>query len=90
MNNAPFNLLSKKKTFSTSGISSSAMNLAFTLFPLIVARLMTVDPSVYTYVEVFFSGCGFCGFLLAIRLRCLDVHGDLDRREIDNNNFAPL
>ncbi|KAF9955832.1 hypothetical protein BGZ72_003387 [Mortierella alpina] len=67
------------------GISSSAMNLAFTIFPLVVAKLMTVDPNVYTYVEVFFSSCGFCGFLLAVRLRCLDVHGDLDRKEIDNN-----
>ncbi|KAG0371816.1 hypothetical protein BGX24_001123, partial [Mortierella sp. AD032] len=27
------------------GISTSAMNLAFTVFPLIVARLMTVDPA---------------------------------------------
>ncbi|KAF9286338.1 hypothetical protein BGZ68_003035 [Mortierella alpina] len=67
------------------GISSSAMNLAFTIFPLVVAKLMTVDPDVYTYVEVFFSSCGFCGFLLAVRLRCLDVHGDLDRKEINNN-----
>lgn len=58
------------------------MNLAFTVFPLIVARLMTVDSSVYTYVELFFSCCGFLGFLLAIRLRCLDVHGVLDRKEI--------
>ncbi|GJJ77837.1 hypothetical protein EMPS_10196 [Entomortierella parvispora] len=66
------------------GISSSAMNLAFTLFPLIVAKLMTVDPSVYTYVEVFFALCGFFGFLLAARLRSLDTYGDLDRREIDN------
>ncbi|KAF9956916.1 hypothetical protein BGZ70_009707 [Mortierella alpina] len=67
------------------GISSSAMNLAFTIFPLVVAKLMTVDPDVYTYVEVFFSSCGFCGFLLAVRLRCLDVNGDLDRKEIDSN-----
>jgi hypothetical protein len=65
-----------------SGISTSAMNLAFSVFPLIVARLMTVDPTVYTYVEVFFSCCGFFGFLLAVRLRCLDIHGILDRREI--------
>ncbi|KFH64337.1 hypothetical protein MVEG_10162 [Podila verticillata NRRL 6337] len=68
------------------GISTSAMNMAFTLFPLIVAKLMTVDPSVYTYVEVFFASCGFCGFLLAVRLKCLDRYGDLDRREIDNIN----
>ncbi|KAF9983024.1 hypothetical protein BGZ75_005522 [Mortierella antarctica] len=67
------------------GISSSAMNLAFTIFPLVVAKLMTADPDVYTYVEVFFSSCGFCGFLLAVRLRCLDIHGDLDRKEIDHN-----
>ncbi|KAF9348538.1 hypothetical protein BGX26_013052 [Mortierella sp. AD094] len=66
------------------GLSSSAMNLAFTIFPLIVAKLMTVDPTVYTYVEIFFSVCGFCGFFLAVRLRCLDIHGDLDRRELDN------
>jgi len=58
------------------------MNLAFTVFPLIVAKLMTIDPSVYTYVEVFFSCCGFFGFFLAIRLRCLDIHGVLDRKEI--------
>lgn len=69
-----------------SGISTSAMNMAFTLFPLIVAKLMTVDPSVYTYVEVFFASCGFCGFLLAVRLKCLDRYGDLDRREMDNVN----
>ncbi|KAF9559255.1 hypothetical protein EC968_006665 [Mortierella alpina] len=67
------------------GISSSAMNLAFTIFPLVVAKLMTIDPDVYTYVEVFFSSCGLFGFLLAVRLRCLDIHGDLDRKEIDNN-----
>ncbi|KAI8360280.1 major facilitator superfamily domain-containing protein [Mortierella sp. GBAus27b] len=66
------------------GLSSSAMNIAFTIFPLIVAKLMTVDPSVYTYVEVFFSCCGFLGLLLAVRLRCMDIRGDLDRREIDN------
>lgn len=60
------------------------MNLAFTLFPLIVAKLMTVDPSVYTYVEVFFAFCGFFGFLLAVCLRSLDTYGDLDRKEIDN------
>ncbi|KAG0033640.1 hypothetical protein BGZ82_006032 [Podila clonocystis] len=68
------------------GISTSAMNMAFTLFPLIVAKLMTVDPSVYTYVEVFFASCGFGGFLLALRLKCLDKYGDLDRREMDNVN----
>ncbi|KAG0014552.1 hypothetical protein BGZ80_010377 [Entomortierella chlamydospora] len=66
------------------GLSSSAMNLAFTIFPLIVAKLMTVDPTVYTNVEIFFSLCGFCGFFLAARLRCLDIHGHLDRRELDN------
>ncbi|KAI1317080.1 hypothetical protein EDD11_009063 [Mortierella claussenii] len=66
------------------GISTSAMNLAFTIFPLIVARLMTMDPTVYTYVEIFFACCGFGGFFLAVRLRCLDVSGNLDRREIDN------
>ncbi|KAG0339301.1 hypothetical protein BG000_002382, partial [Podila horticola] len=68
------------------GISTSAMNMAFTMFPLIVAKLMTVDPSVYTYVEVFFASCGFGGFLLAVRLKCLDRYGDLDRREMDNVN----
>ncbi|KAG0049169.1 hypothetical protein BGZ83_005995 [Gryganskiella cystojenkinii] len=66
------------------GISTSAMNLAFTVFPLIVAKLMTVDPNVYTYVEIFFALCGYLGFLLAVRLRWLDTYGDLDRREIDN------
>ncbi|KAF9095708.1 hypothetical protein BGX27_001220 [Mortierella sp. AM989] len=66
------------------GISSSAMNLAFTFFPLIVAKLMTIDPSTYTYTEIFFSCCGFCGFFLGARLRCLDIHGNLDRREGDN------
>ncbi|KAG0323473.1 hypothetical protein BGZ99_002774 [Dissophora globulifera] len=66
------------------GISTSAMNLAFTVFPLIVAKLMTVDLTVYTYVEVFFSCCGFCGFFLAVRLRCLDTYGILDRKEIED------
>ncbi|KAF9437344.1 hypothetical protein BGZ76_001110 [Entomortierella beljakovae] len=66
------------------GILSSAMNLAFTTFPLIVAKFMTIDPSTYTYVEIFFSCCGFGGFLLAVRLRCLDIYGHLDRPEKDN------
>lgn len=66
------------------------MNLAFTIFPLIVAGLMIVDPSVYTYVEIFFSFCGFFGVLLVIRLRCLDIHGDLDRKEIGNDMFMHM
>ncbi|KAF9423928.1 hypothetical protein BGZ94_008136 [Podila epigama] len=72
------------------GISTSAMNMAFTVFPMIVARLMTIDPTVYTYVEIFFASCGFCGFLLAVRLKFLDRHGDLDRKEIDNTHGGHL
>lgn len=65
-------------------MQASAYNFAFVVFPLIVARLMTIDPTVYTDVEIFFSGCGFIGFALAIWLKVLDKKGDLDRREIDN------
>ncbi|KAG0264164.1 hypothetical protein BG011_007318 [Mortierella polycephala] len=65
------------------GILSSSMNAAFSLFPLIVARLLVIDPS-YTYAELFFSACGAMGFIMAIKLRSLDRHGDLDRKEIGN------
>ncbi|KAG0006397.1 hypothetical protein BGZ65_008498 [Modicella reniformis] len=84
------NLVKSHQIASAYGISVSAINLAFTVFPLLVAKLMTIDPSVYTYVEIFFSCCGLGGFFLAVRLRCLDTHGDLDRREIENNyTFVP-
>jgi len=62
---------------------ASAYNFAFVVFPLIVAKLMTIDPN-YTFVEIFFSVCGFLGLALAIWLKVLDKEGDLDRREIDN------
>lgn len=68
---------------SKSGMLASAYNLAFVIFPLIVARLMTMDPN-YTLVEIFFSGCGFLGLALAIWLKVLDKNGDLDRKEIEN------
>lgn len=63
---------------------ASSYNLAFVVFPMIVAKLMTVDPTVYTHVEIFFSSMGFFGFLLAICLKLLNRDGNLDKREIDN------
>ncbi|KAG9322977.1 hypothetical protein KVV02_007257 [Mortierella alpina] len=66
------------------GIMASSYNSAFVVFPMIVAKLMTVDPTVYTFVEIFFSSLGFLGFLLALWLKLLNRHGDLDKREIDN------
>ncbi|CAO3571970.1 unnamed protein product [Mortierella alpina] len=66
------------------GIMASSYNLAFVVFPMIVAKLMTVDPTVYTYVEIFFSCMGCSGFLLAVWLKILNRHGSLDQREIDN------
>ncbi|KAG0250522.1 hypothetical protein DFQ27_009375 [Actinomortierella ambigua] len=64
------------------GMTSSIINLAFTILPLIVAWLMTIDPTVYTYVEILFACCGFTGFILAIRLKWLDKDGTLDKREV--------
>lgn len=52
---------------------------------MVVAKLMTVDPTVYTYTEIFFASIGLFGAMLAIWLKLLDRNGDLDRREIDNN-----
>ncbi|KAF9962677.1 hypothetical protein BGZ70_007998 [Mortierella alpina] len=67
------------------GIMASSYNLAFVMFPMIVAKLMTVDPTVYTDVEIFFSCMGFLGFMLAVCLKLLNRHGSLDKREIDNH-----
>ncbi|KAG0329393.1 hypothetical protein BGZ99_002104 [Dissophora globulifera] len=64
------------------GLLASAYNLAFVVFPLIVAKLMTVDPAVYRYTEIFFSSVGFLGFLLSVWIKLLDRNGDLDRKEI--------
>ncbi|KAF9558752.1 hypothetical protein EC968_006877 [Mortierella alpina] len=71
------------------GIMASSYNLAFVVFPMVVAKLMTVDPTVYTYVEIFFSSLGFIGFLLAVCLKILNRHGLLDKREIDNHPPPP-
>ncbi|KAF8943594.1 hypothetical protein BGZ47_005264 [Haplosporangium gracile] len=67
------------------GILTSAYNLSFVVLPMVVAKLMTVDPTVYTYTEIFFASIGFFGAMLAVWLKLLDRNGDLDRREIDNN-----
>ncbi|KAG0232106.1 hypothetical protein BGW42_008399 [Actinomortierella wolfii] len=72
------------------GIATAGMNLAFTIFPLIVARLMTIDPTVYTYVEIFFMCCGYTGFLLAVRLKFLDKEGVLDRKEVAGKSSLSL
>ncbi|KAF9181968.1 hypothetical protein BGZ51_005045 [Haplosporangium sp. Z 767] len=76
-------LVRKDQIATAYGILSSSMNAAFSLFPLIVARLLVIDPS-YTYAELFFSACGATGFIMTIKLRSLDRHGDLDRKEIGN------
>ncbi|KAG0288098.1 hypothetical protein BGZ96_008077 [Linnemannia gamsii] len=67
------------------GILTSAYNLSFVVLPMVVAKLMTLDPTVYTYTEIFFASIGFFGAMLGIWLKLLDRNGDLDRREIDSN-----
>ncbi|KAF9122350.1 hypothetical protein BGW39_009794 [Mortierella sp. 14UC] len=68
------------------GIMTSPYNLSSVILPMIVAKLMTVDPTVYNYTEVFFVSIGFFGVMLTIWLKLLDRNGGLDRREIDINN----
>ncbi|KAG0317010.1 hypothetical protein BGZ97_006033 [Linnemannia gamsii] len=67
------------------GIMASAYNLSFVVLPMVVAKLMTIDPTVYTYTEIFFASIGYFGAMLAVWLKLLDRNGDLDRREIDKN-----
>ncbi|KAG0214707.1 hypothetical protein BGX33_001906 [Mortierella sp. NVP41] len=67
------------------GMLTSAFNLSFVVLPMIVAKLMTIDPTVYAYTEIFFAAIGFLGAMLAVWLKLLDHNGDLDRREIDKN-----
>ncbi|KAF8929856.1 hypothetical protein EDD21DRAFT_448104 [Dissophora ornata] len=52
-------------------ILASAYKLAFVVFPLIVAKLMTIDPAVYTYTEIFFPTVGYMGFLLSVWIKLL-------------------
>ncbi|KAF9976880.1 hypothetical protein BGZ73_007588 [Actinomortierella ambigua] len=78
-------LVKERQIAQAYGMSTSAINLAFTIFPLVVAKLMTIDPTVYTYVEIFFASCGFMGFILAVRLKWLDKDGTLDKKEISRN-----
>lgn len=52
---------------------------------MVVAKLMTDDPTVYTYTEIFFASIGFFGAMLAVWLKLRDRDGNLDRREINSN-----
>ncbi|KAF9144049.1 hypothetical protein BGX30_014033, partial [Mortierella sp. GBA39] len=78
-------LVRNDQTATAYGILTSAYNLSFVVLPMVVAKLMTVDPMVYTYTEIYFAAIGFFGAMLAVWLKLLDRNGDLDRREIDNN-----
>lgn len=67
-----------------SGLYISGINFVLVVVPLIVAKLMTLDPTTYTHVEIMFASIGFFGFALAVWLKCLDKNGDLDKKEIQS------
>ena len=71
-------LLVPKKVLSTSyGIAFCLLNLSLTVFPLLIATVMTYDPTFYSS-QMIFVGCGASAAII-----CLVVH-KLDHDEHGN------
>ncbi|KAF9302477.1 hypothetical protein BGZ74_005282, partial [Mortierella antarctica] len=77
-------LVTEEQIATVFGLYISGINFVLVVVPLIVAKLMTLDPATYTHVEIMFASIGFFGFTLAVWLKCLDKNGDLDKKEIQS------
>ncbi|KAG0098036.1 hypothetical protein BGZ93_001328 [Podila epicladia] len=77
-------LVTEEQIATVFGLYISGINFVLVVIPLIVAKLMTLDPATYTHVEIMFASIGFFGFTLAVWLKCLDKNGDLDKKEIQS------
>ncbi|KAG0340199.1 hypothetical protein BG000_000451 [Podila horticola] len=77
-------LVAEEQIATVFGLYISGINFVLVVVPLIVAKLMTLDPTTYTHVEIMFASIGFFGFALAVWLKCLDKNGDLDKKEIQS------
>jgi nitrate/nitrite transporter NarK len=68
---------------SSMGISSCVLNFALTLFPNIVAALITFDRS-YRVLELFFVGCAFSGSICCLLAMHLDKtrHGSILKKKL--------
>ncbi|KAG0026121.1 hypothetical protein BGZ81_006608 [Podila clonocystis] len=78
-------LVTEEQIATVFGLYISGINFVLVVVPLIVAKLMTLDPATYTHVEIMFASIGFFGFTLAVWLKCLDKNGDLDKKEIQSD-----
>ncbi|KAG0327318.1 hypothetical protein BG004_002789, partial [Podila humilis] len=58
-------LVSEDQLATVFGLYISGMNFMLVVIPMIVAKLMTIDPNTYTYVEIMFVSIGYFGFGLA-------------------------
>ncbi|KAI9231226.1 MAG: major facilitator superfamily domain-containing protein, partial [Podila humilis] len=61
-------LVAEEQIATVFGLYTSGINLVLVVVPLIVAKLMTLDPTTYTHVEIMFASIGFFGFILAVWL----------------------
>lgn len=57
-----------------SGITTSLLNLSLTLFPILVAHLISLDPTYY-FTEMFFTTCSIAGVAVAVVLFFVDSRG---------------
>ena len=71
------------------GISTSALNTALTIFPIISAGIR-VDGGSFTPVELFFASLAFCGGIASCILWWVDSQSDsiLQRPEISTQDFS--
>ncbi|KXS14105.1 MFS general substrate transporter [Gonapodya prolifera JEL478] len=71
-------VVSKKGVGTAFGLSTSLLNATLTLFPLLVARLVSIDPT-FSLVENTFATSASLGSLAALLLWRLDSGGNLAR-----------
>ena len=81
-------LLTPKNMISTSfGIASCLLNLSLTVFPILVAAILTWDSTYYS-VEILFVGCAMTSVLLSCELLRLDRenHDNILQKSFDDLN----
>ncbi|KAJ3335533.1 hypothetical protein HDU93_005109 [Gonapodya sp. JEL0774] len=91
-------VVSKKGVGTAFGLATSLLNATLTLFPLLVARLVTMDPT-FTLVEHMFATCGAMGAMFALFMWWVDIRntgGDLEcaqkkkRSRADSSHVDPV
>ncbi|KAI8899997.1 major facilitator superfamily domain-containing protein [Globomyces pollinis-pini] len=85
-------LVNARVTATAFGIATSALNTSLSIFPMIVAHLISTDPT-YTSTELFFITCTIFGFATSIILYILNQYQNLHletRTKTEENEYSTL